>query len=67
MAADGTCTNTIEGTWRHLKRSLPMSVRQDKYHGYLGEFLWRRRHRGEDLFAAFIADIANLRCPSANE
>ena len=67
MAADGTCTNTIEGSWRHMKRSLPMSVRSSQYDGYLAEFLWRRRNRGSDLFLQFIVDLATVHTPKCHD
>ena len=54
----GACTNTIEGSWRHMKRSLPLNVRKGCYSSYLGEYLWRRKSRGSDLFLQFIDDIA---------
>ena len=64
---DGTCTNTIEGSWRHLKRSLPLAVRQSCYDGYLGEFLWRQKHRGLDLFKCFVADVSKVIIPSTKD
>ena len=42
-AEDGTCTNTIEGSWRHLKISLPQATRQNDYAGYLVEYLYRKK------------------------
>ena len=59
-ADDGTCTNTIEGSWRHLKRSIPHATRKTEYAGYLAEYLWRKSHRGEDMFQAFAADVAQV-------
>ena len=67
VAADGTCTNTIEGSWRHMKRSLPLSVRQSKYDGYLAEFLWRRSNKGKDLFLTFVKDIAECCTPITHD
>ena len=64
---DGTCTNTIEGSWRHLKRSLPLSVRQSCYDAYLGEFLWRKRNKGNDMFKTFISDIGSVFKPKTRD
>ena len=56
--ANGYYTNTIEGSWRHLKRSLPINLRPGNYENYVAEFLWRKVNRGNDLFVAFMQDIA---------
>ena len=56
----GACTNTIEGSWRHLKRSLPLNVRKGDYSPYLAEYLWRRKNQGQDLFKLFCIDIGRF-------
>ena len=43
-----------------MKRSLPSSTRKDMYAGYLGEYLWRKRHSGKDMFKEFVKDIAEV-------
>ena len=62
-AEDGTCTNTIEGSWRHLKRSLPHATRQNDYAGYLAEYLYRKKNRDYDLFEKFTDDLAYVFAP----
>ena len=62
-AADGTCTNTIEGSWRHVKRSLPLNVRKGDYSGHLAEFLWRKLNRENDLFMQFFLDVGDVFVP----
>ena len=41
---------------------MPSSTRKDQYAGYLGEYLWRKRHcdSEEDMFKAFVHDIAEI-------
>jgi hypothetical protein len=56
----GCCTNTIEGSWRHLKRSLPLNVRKGFYEGYLAEHIWRKVNRDSDLFKVFLLDVATF-------
>lgn len=51
-------TNTIEGTWWALKRSIPISRRtRGKVAGHLFEFIWRRLHQ-EDLWNGFLTALA---------
>lgn len=41
----GVHTNTIEGTWSAVKRSLPRyGTVKDHYDGYFAEFIWRRKY-----------------------
>jgi hypothetical protein len=59
----GCCTNTIEGSWRHMKKSLPISIRSGQYASYLGEHLWRKMNRGNDLFIQLFVDISKVHKP----
>ena len=43
-----------------MKRSLPSSTRKDQYAGYLGEYLWSKRHSGKDMLKAVVGDIAEV-------
>ena len=64
-SSEGTCTNTTEGTWRHMKRSLPLSVRKSQgYDTYLAEYMWRRHHTDSDLFTSFMIDISKVFKPN---
>ena len=55
----GAHTNSIEGNWCHAKRFLPKyGLPHECLDAYLGAFLWRRVHRGEDLFAELLREIA---------
>ncbi len=46
----GAHTNTIEGSWLHAKRSLPVyGWKKDLMTGYLALFLWRRGVKRVDL------------------
>ncbi len=50
-------TNTIEGSWLHAKRSLPVhGWRKDLMIGYLALFLWRRavKRARQDPFEEFL-------------
>ena len=41
----GAHTNTIEGTWSAVKRSLPRyGTVKEHYNSYFGEYLWRRKY-----------------------
>ena len=64
---NGACTNTVEGTWRHVKRSLPLATKKDKYDSYLGEFLWRKKNKGLDLFQCILNDVSMLFPPVNHE
>ena len=50
--------NILIGSWRHMKSSLPLSVRQEGYASYLSEYLWRKQNQGTDLFKRFVEDVA---------
>ena len=43
-----------------MKRSLPSSTREDHYAGYLGEYLWRKRYSGKDMFKTFVDDFEEI-------
>ena len=44
----GANTNTIEGTWTHMKRSLPAANRsKDHFVGYLATFMLLRKWIGK--------------------
>jgi transposase-like protein len=64
----GVDTNTIEGLWNTLRRSLPKyGTTKDMYASYMIEFMYRRRYftmipRGErmQLFMKHIASLNNM-------
>ncbi len=60
---EGTCTNTIEGSWRHMKRSLPHATREADYAGYLAEHLYRKKNRSHDMFLKFADDLSEVFAP----
>ncbi|KAM7292911.1 hypothetical protein ISCGN_026046 [Ixodes scapularis] len=66
----GAHTNTVEGTWAHVKNSLP-SGRRESHHftGHLAKFMfWRReKARGNtDRFQSFVAAAAKIYSPDAD-
>ena len=57
----GTCTNRIECDWRHAKAEFPRyGTKPEHYSGYLSVFMWKCKQHGEDLFRAFIQDVAAI-------
>ena len=57
----GACTNKAEGMWSCVKRFLPAGNRsKELFSSYLGQFMWMRRHQGEDLFDAFLQDVTTF-------
>ena len=65
-------TNTIEGFWAQLKRSLDgthHSVSPKYLQGYINEFAWRYSHRfaGEELFASLVAKTGLTPATKAGE
>lgn len=59
-------TNSIEGFWSQLKRSLDgthHAVSPKFLQQYVDEFVWRYNHRGETLFPLLVAEVAK-RCVS---
>lgn len=60
-------TNSIEGFWSQLKRSLDgthHAVSPKFLQQYVDEFVWRYNHRGETLFSLLVAEVAK-RCVSS--
>jgi transposase-like protein len=57
----GTHTNTIEGTNNGLKLRIPVRSRVHKgIDEHLFEFIWRRKHEGEDLWTVFMNAIRDI-------
>ena len=59
----GDHTNTIESTWRAVKRSLPRSgSTKGLYDSYFSEFIFRRRYleEEEDKFLAFLRQVKRI-------
>jgi transposase-like protein len=55
MAEDGTCTNTIEGCWKHSKR-LVSGGKKLHLASYLGKFCWRQGlHKKANDFLELLA------------
>jgi transposase-like protein len=55
----GAHTNTIEGTWFHVKRSLPThGTRKHLLASYFAEFIWRKKFNND--FEIFIDHISFL-------
>ncbi len=62
----GACTNLIEGSWLHAKKSFPKyGTSKDLFDSYLGAFLWRwrMRHNGRDLFESFLSAVRGVYPP----
>jgi transposase len=49
--SDGTHINGLEGFWGYLKRKLAAKggIRQERFHLFLGEYVWRYNHRQMNL------------------
>lgn len=65
-------TNTIDGFWSQVKRSLDgthHSVSPKYLQGYINEFAWRYSHRfaGEELFASLVAKTGLTPATKAGE
>ena len=57
----GDSTNKMEGHWRPAKVKLPpFGVRKHHFSSYLAEFMWRYKHREDDLFEIFLGDVKKL-------
>jgi ISXO2-like transposase domain len=57
----GVHTNTIEGTWFAVKRSVPVRQRTKKHlQGCLFEFIWRRRNEG-NLWNGLMRALQDVR------
>lgn len=53
-------TNTIEGTWSALKRSIPVCRRtRGKVTGHLFEFMWRRANQN-NIWTAFLSALREV-------
>lgn len=51
----GVHTNTVEGMWNQVRRSLPkFGTKKEYYHAYLAEFVIRNRFRSTKFFDYFI-------------
>ncbi|XP_028412951.1 uncharacterized protein LOC114535832 [Dendronephthya gigantea] len=58
---EGDHTNKIEGHWRQAKAKFPpFSIRKYTFSSYLAEFLWRYKHKNEDLFEVFLEDCKKI-------
>jgi hypothetical protein len=54
----GVHTNTVEGMWNQVRRTLPkFGTKKEYYRAYLEEFVIRNRLRKEDFFDYFIDHI----------
>lgn len=59
--SEGEHTNRIEGHWRQAKSKLPaFGVRKHLFSSYLAEFIWRYKHKDDDLFVVFWHDVKNI-------
>lgn len=51
----GAHTNTIEGTWFHVKRSLPKhGTRKHLLASYFADYIWRKKYYGFETFIKHI-------------
>ena len=63
----GDHTQTIESTWRAVKKSLPRSgTTKDHYNSYFAEFIFHRQYlaHSEDRLMAFFKEINEVYRPS---
>lgn len=59
-SADGTCTNTVEGTNNGLKtKIMPRNRVQEGINEHLMEFVWRRKH-SSDIWGGFMDAICDI-------
>ena len=57
---DGTCTNTIEGTWNGVKLSMSARKRTGELaQDCLWEFIWRRKHH-DDLWSGLLKSLSDV-------
>ncbi|KAL1115169.1 hypothetical protein AAG570_007200 [Ranatra chinensis] len=64
----GAHTTSIEGIWNALKKKIPRRTVADHFDAYLGEYLWRRHHSGdEDLMATFLEGIRRVYPPKRRD
>ena len=69
-AADGTCTNTIESTWRAVKNSLPQNgTVKDLYDSYFSEYCVRKKYlnSSDDKFLKFLELITRVYNPTPSK
>lgn len=58
---EGDHTNRIEGHWRQAKCKLPpFGVRKHFFSSYLAEFIWRYKHKEDDLFVSFWDEVRKV-------
>lgn len=60
-ARDGVHTNTIEGFWGQLKRSINGTyhhVSKSYLQNYVDEFVFRYNHRGEAVYPVLLAQVS---------
>lgn len=64
---NGVHTNSIEGMWSTIKRSLSISTNhcKDHFDGYLAEYMWRRSHPSQK-FTDFLEAVRCVYAPSDN-
>ncbi|CAB9516371.1 Inherit from opiNOG: protein Hydra magnipapillata [Seminavis robusta] len=66
VAADGTHTQTIEGSWSFMKRKMPVCKRSGRQlQEYLWEIMWRRLYAG-GLWMAFLTGLSRYRYTPAD-
>lgn len=58
----GAHTQSIESLWASAKRrnKIEAGTNRALLDSYLCEFMWRKRHAGEDLFKVILKDISNF-------
>jgi transposase-like protein len=57
---DGTCTNSIEGTWNGIKQQIPIRNRSSTFvDDHLLTFIWRRRNEGK-LWKRMMFALRNM-------
>ena len=55
----GAHTNTVEGFWNYLRRSLPKyGTTKKMYDGYMAEIIFRKKWGRNDIFMKFLAEIS---------
>ena len=61
----GAHSNTVEGSWFHLKRSLPQAgTRKTMFPNHFATFIWRKKFGSSD-FRVFLEHIARVYNPQA--
>ena len=63
---NGGHTNTIEGSWFHIKRSLPASgTRKNLLANYFAVFIWRRKYAKDNNFNTFLRHVGEVFDPTS--